>query len=382
MIDTLTSLLLYCRAGFEGECAAEIQAVAGALGVSGYCRTRPGSAFVEFVVPEPGAAWRLAQELPWNSLVFARQMVAARHLPPLPTADRITPLLAILAGQCVSAVSVESADTNEAKELLTFARQFSKPLASALRGKGLLRESDVALPHLHLLFLDSTDAFIGLADPRNSSPWFMGIPRLRFPRGAPSRSALKLEEAFYFFLGDEREKRLCPGMCAVDLGAAPGGWTRLLVNHHLHVTAVDNGPLDPGLYDTGLVDHRREDGFGYRPAKPVDWLVCDLLEQPIRVARLIADWATAGACCAAMFNLKLPMKRRWQEVERCRELIEERLTAAHLRHRLALRQLYHDREEVTGYLALSGFPGHPNVLNSPRHHSKNLVVDYNFKELI
>ncbi|CAK0775343.1 Ribosomal RNA large subunit methyltransferase M [Gammaproteobacteria bacterium] len=353
MTDGLTGLLLYCRSGFEGECAAEIQGLAEVLGVSGYCRAQTGSAFVEFVIPEPGAACRLVQKLPWNALVFARQMFAARRLPPLPIEDRITPLLAVLAGQHVSGVSVESADTNEAKELLTFARKFSKPLTAALRAKGLLCEGNVALPHLHLFFLDGANAFLGLADPRNSSPWFMGIPRLRFPRGAPSRSALKLEEAFYFFLDDEREKRLYPGMRAVDLGAAPGGWTRLLVNHHIHVTAVDNGPLDPELYDTGLVDHRREDGFRYRPPKPVDWLVCDMVEQPIRVARLIADWAVTGACHAAIFNLKLPMKRRWQEVNRCRELIEERLAAAHLQHRLALRQLYHDREEVTGCLALS-----------------------------
>ena len=55
----------------------------------------------------------------------------------------------------------------------------------------------------------------------------MGIPRLRLP-GAPSRSAAKLEEALLYFLGDEAERLLRGGMSAVDLGAAPGGWTWIL----------------------------------------------------------------------------------------------------------------------------------------------------------
>lgn len=52
----------------------------------------------------------------------------------------------------------------------------------------------------------------------------MGIPRLKFPTDAPSRSTLKLEEAFFVFLTEkEREARLSHGMTAVDLGACPGG---------------------------------------------------------------------------------------------------------------------------------------------------------------
>ena len=50
----------------------------------------------------------------------------------------------------------------------------------------------------------------------------MGIPRLRFPADAPSRSTLKLEEAFHVFIpADEWDERLANGMYAVDLGV-PG----------------------------------------------------------------------------------------------------------------------------------------------------------------
>ena len=44
------SLLVLCRAGFEGECAQEGQALADAAGVTTYARTERGSGHVEFPV--------------------------------------------------------------------------------------------------------------------------------------------------------------------------------------------------------------------------------------------------------------------------------------------------------------------------------------------
>ena len=45
------------------------------------------------------------------------------------------------------------------------------------------------------------------------------------------------------------------------------------------------------------------------------------------------------------------MKKRYDEVRRCETIIREALNRAHVKHTLVLRQLYHDREEVTGYCA-------------------------------
>jgi 23S rRNA (cytidine2498-2'-O)-methyltransferase len=45
------------------------------------------------------------------------------------------------------------------------------------------------------------------------------------------------------------------------------------------------------------------------------------------------------------------MKKRYDEVVRCRAAITDDLSRRGVRAHLALRQLYHDREEVTGYLA-------------------------------
>ena len=42
----MNGLVLLCRAGFEGDCAAEIQEKAAALGVYGYCQTQADQAYV------------------------------------------------------------------------------------------------------------------------------------------------------------------------------------------------------------------------------------------------------------------------------------------------------------------------------------------------
>ena len=45
------------------------------------------------------------------------------------------------------------------------------------------------------------------------------------------------------------------------------------------------------------------------------------------------------------------MKKRYEELLICRGIIEEALDRAEVPFRLSFKQLYHDREEVTGYLA-------------------------------
>jgi 23S rRNA (cytidine2498-2'-O)-methyltransferase len=350
----LDDTVLSCRAGFEPECAQEIEALARAAGVEGAAETRRGAAHVIHRSAEPGGASRLARALRFADLVFARQWFAALpQLQGLPDRDRVTPVVAAARGlgAVFSRVEVETADAGDDEDLVNFCRRFSAPLVSALRREGLL-VADASRPRLHAFFVAYDACRVGLSDPSNSSPWPMGIPRLRFPRGAPSRSALKLEEAWHVLVPpQERASALAPGLRAVDLGAAPGGWSFVLAARGLRVTAVDNGPLAPAVLATGLVEHLRVDGFRYRPRAPVDWVLCDMVEQPSRVADLMAAWIADGHATRAIFNLKLPMKKRWQELQRCLAIVEDRLAASATRFELRAKQLYHDREEVTAYLA-------------------------------
>ncbi len=325
--------ILQCRPGFEAECALE-------------CGGEP---VAEGVVAAPGPG------MPLDRRIFARQafrQVAA--LADLPAGDRIDPILRALAATPgpVQAILMEHPDTDAGKELANFLKRFTPALTSALAKRGL-PVFKKAPRRLHLLFMDSAQVRVGFSSGDEGSAAVNGILRLKFPREAPSRSVMKLEEALQVLLSEsEREAELRPGMKAVDLGAAPGGWTWLMVQHSIRVTAVDNGPLQPALMDSGLVEHRREDGFRYRPGKTVDWLLCDMVEQPQRIAALMGDWLTRGDCRRALFNLKLPMKKRHESLHACLEGLRLRLDEAGLRHHLTCKQLYHDREEVTVYISL------------------------------
>jgi 23S rRNA (cytidine2498-2'-O)-methyltransferase len=224
-------------------------------------------------------------------------------------------------------------------------------LTESLRdGGAFVADGASELPVLHALFIDGAHVFVGASLAPWGSRWSMGIPRLRMPAGAPSRSTLKLVEALHTFLGERELELLHAGMRAVDLGAAPGGWTWQLAHRGLRVTAVDNGPLKGDIADDPLVTHLRVDGLRYLPKKPVDWMVCDIVEQPSRIAALVARWIGEGYAQRSIFNLKLPMKKRYDEMRRCEAIIDETLDRMHVKHTLALRQLYHDREEVTAFV--------------------------------
>lgn len=338
-------LLCYCRAGFEPELAAELSERAASAGHAGYAKTERGSGYVVFAGSDSDM---LPQALPFDSLIFARQKLALiAELRDLPVHDRVTPIVSALAGRGMfGTLLVEHPDSDEGKPLAGLARSFGNALRPALRKAGLLTShEDTARDRLHVFFVAGDHAFIAVSQVGDSSPWPLGIARLKLHADAPSRSALKLEEALLTLLDDgQRTRLLQPGMRAADLGAAPGGWTWVLTRHGLRVSAIDNGPLRQHVLDTGLVEHLRADGFNWQPKQPLDWMVCDMVEQPRRVAERMATWLREGWCRQAIFNLKLPMKKRWDETRLCLDLIEHQaMTPLELR----ARQLFHDREEIT-----------------------------------
>ena len=273
----------------------------------------------------------------------------------LPESDRISVLLDALADYPVcGSLWLEVVDTNDGKELSTFCKKFEAPLRKALLKAGKLVD-DAKKPRLLLTFKSGREVFAGIAEADNQAMWPMGIPRLKFPREAPSRSTLKLEEAWHHFIPREQwDQRLAPGMTAVDLGAAPGGWTWQLVNREIRVTAVDNGPMAESLMYSGFVVHQRADGFTFRPRHPVHWMVCDIVEKPARTAAMIETWLGEGLCREAVVNLKLPMKQRYAEVRRLLDRIESGLVERGLKVSIGCKQLYHDREEVTCHLRRHG----------------------------
>jgi len=352
----LNHLILYCRSGFESEVASEISTKASESGIYGYPKFQPLAGFVEFVISEPHDALQLMQRVRFRDLIFARQWVAC--LPMLDNVspkDRLTPV-----SECVALLPktaelwVESPDTTEGRNLNALAKKLGSAASGFLRQRDLLlaRKSKADF-RLHLLLLEGNRIWVGVSPIQNSSKWEQGIKRLKFPADAPSRSTLKLEEAWHYFIPKHRwDDRIQRGMRAVDLGAAPGGWTYQLVKRGMFVIAVDNGPMKGDLMETGQVDHQRADAFNFAPPKPVNLMVCDVVEKPIQVIDLMAKWAVNGWAHRLIFNLKLPMKKRFAEVTDRLQQLQDRLESEGIPYRLESKHLYHDREEITCYLEL------------------------------
>ncbi len=354
-------LLLYCRPGFEKECLAEIIDLGSEKAVFGWANLEMNSGFVLFETEQPEQAYQLLPKL-----VFTRDAwpVFAR-LDELNPNDRLYPIVSEIRQFLenshsirLGGVSSEFAEGDAYRATAKFAGKFVHPVRQGLRKDKLLTPKDQNREaFLRLFFKDSSQVLIGIDRPELRQPWLMGIARLKFPASAPSRSTLKLEEGFHCFLGKDWREQLENAHTGVDLGAAPGGWTWQLVNQSMHVYAVDNGPMDKALMDTGLVDHVQEDGFIWKPPKKVDWLVCDMVEKPARVARLMYDWLDQRHASYALFNLKLPMKKRYQQWLEIKEFIELQLLQNYPKARYQAKHLYHDREEITVFLDLGNQSG-------------------------
>ena len=172
--------------------------------------------------------------------------------------------------------------------------------------------------------------------------WLGGQRRMADDDLAPSRSYLKVEEA-YLVLGREPQ----PGETVVDLGAAPGGWSYSAAKRGARVIAVDNGPLKGGALNNPAIEHRLEDAFKFAPpaGETYDWLFCDLVEEPHHVMRnLVTPWLSGGWCRRFVINLK------FGHVDALALLRELRAAdSAFVSHAtgVKIRHLYHDREEFT-----------------------------------
>ncbi len=339
------SILLYCRAGFEKDCAEEALVHAR--------KQRPILAEQPKTIANSGYAIIAlnGQTLAFRELIFARQQIRLHRIVELQSErDRLTPIIDSLPQGNFGALWLEVPDTNEGKALSSFTRRFKPLMEAELRKQNRLID-DRHLPRLHVFFPDKCTAITGISDPFNSSPFEMGIHRQSMPSDAPSRSTLKLAEAIDVFLDKGEQSRLLKrGMTAVDLGAAPGGWTWQMVSRGIRVTAVDNGPMKGSMARHPLVEHLKQDGFRFTPRKALDWLVCDMIEKPSRVSELVGHWFVQGWCRHAIFNLKLPMKQRIPAINEALNKIRSMLDTEGINYRMIAKQLYHDREEITVFL--------------------------------
>jgi 23S rRNA (cytidine2498-2'-O)-methyltransferase len=93
---------------------------------------------------------------------------------------------------------------------------------------------------------------------------------------------------------------------------------------------------------TDLVNHVRDNGLRYVPAKPVDWLVCDMIVAPHETLRVLKYWLEKGLMENFVINLKLAKAEPWLAIEEALAVLKNSGFAVTM-----ARHLFHDRWEIT-----------------------------------
>lgn len=192
------------------------------------------------------------------------------------------------------------------------------------------------------IYLTATAMYFGVSRPQdNLSDWSGGAMRFQKEEGQVSRAKFKLLEAEERFGLDFTQFRR-----AVDIGAAPGGWTSLLLERGVEVTAIDPGDLHPSLQGHEKLTYLKKNASDVSLAEGAfDLLVCDMSWSPKQMAKLVSELLDAlQSGGTAIITVKLMHKKPFQTVKETVAAFGEQMEL------LRAKQLFHNREELTLYL--------------------------------
>ncbi|MFD1175671.1 SAM-dependent methyltransferase [Paenibacillus puldeungensis] len=193
------------------------------------------------------------------------------------------------------------------------------------------------------VFAGKGSVFAGVARPQdNLSDWNGGAIRFQKEEGQISRAKFKLLEAeanFGIPFASFHE--------ALDIGAAPGGWTSFLLERGLKVTAIDTAKLHPSLLSSPKLTflQRNADSVKFKENQ-FDLLVCDMSWSPKLTARLVSQLLYAlvpGG--TAIVTVKLLTKKPMALIHEVIDIFED----ARMQVQRA-KQLFHNRDEITLYM--------------------------------
>jgi 23S rRNA (cytidine2498-2'-O)-methyltransferase len=196
--------------------------------------------------------------------------------------------------------------------------------------------------HVLGVCVTSSGTSLGLTPSRDAlADWPGGRVILARPAEQVSRAEWKLEELIKVF---DVPWPMSSGR-ALDLGASPGGWSRILRLQGYEVWAVDPGDLHPAVAADRGVHHVRTTAGRFLSQPPVeafDVAVNDMRMVAERSARVMVDAAQLLAPGGiAIMTLKVSQRQASRTVERALVQLRRRYRS------LFVRQLFHNRNEVT-----------------------------------
>lgn len=211
-------------------------------------------------------------------------------------------------------------------------------LVSEVHAEPVVRYADQVIS----IYINAKKLFVGISKPvDNLSDWSGGAIRFMKEEDQISRAKFKLLEAEQRFGIDFSIART-----ALDIGAAPGGWTSLLLERGLKVTAIDPAAMNPRLLgNPNLKIYKKNASEVKLRDQEFDLLVCDMSWDPRQMGRLVADLLYAlQSGGTAIITVKLMHKKPFQTVRDILRILEPSLFL------IKAKQLFHNREELTLYL--------------------------------
>lgn len=234
------------------------------------------------------------------------------------------------------------------------ARAYSSGRVNQLLAAAIAEETgaveDIKRPQLVVSLLCTQEqAYLGISPTSdNLSAWPGGMRHFAHTPEQVSRAEFKLLEALETF-----EVTLPERGHALDLGAAPGGWSRLLLSAGLRVVAVDPASLDPRLLGQRNLQHVRSDAQRYLEAEAsgrrppsFDVITSDMRMDARDAARLLiqlGSWLRPDGF--VLSTLKLPHETA--QIHPLRNLREALSLLSRTFEVVQARQLFHNRQEVT-----------------------------------
>jgi 23S rRNA U2552 (ribose-2'-O)-methylase RlmE/FtsJ len=181
---------------------------------------------------------------------------------------------------------------------------------------------------------------------QNISPWSQGVCRIPRAGDSVSRAEQKLREALEILaLARGWDVTGGPSREALDLGSAPGGWTRLMAQLGFAVDSVDPAQLDPAVSSLKLVTHHRTTAgdFLEKCRSKYDVLLSDMKMEAAMAADLACRFQPRLRKSGALIlTLKLPKGHR--ALEHVRDALGRIRKAYTI---VQARQLYFNRRELT-----------------------------------
>lgn len=149
----------------------------------------------------------------------------------------------------------------------------------------------------------------------------------------PNRAYLKLWEVFA-----TQDLKINPGDCAIEIGAAPGGWSWVLSQYFNKVYTFDRADLDSKVKKIKNITHHMGDAFKINPDQFSDcnWLFSDLICTPEKIYETVEFWLAHSRVKNFVCTIKFKGDCDFKIIDKFLKITDSKVV-----------RLYHNKNEVT-----------------------------------